>query len=114
MKPLLPSLKERKRYVAFEVISDAKLGETDIYQFIKESMQAYVGDLGMAQAGLQFVKEKWNASKQRGIARVSHKSTDLLKASFVFVQRVKNKKVIVRSLGVSGILAKAQEKYIAA
>lgn len=111
MKPLLPSLKEKKRYIVFEVISDVSLPEQDIYHVIGENMHTYVGDLGMAQAGLQFIPEKWNHRTQRGIARVSHTSADALKASFVFINSIKNNKVTVHSVGTSGILAKTQ-KYL--
>ncbi len=111
MKSLLPSLKEKKRYVAFEVISDERVNNSEAYVAIKESMLKFIGELGMAKAGLQFVPEKWDGKKQRGIARVSHTSAELLKASFVFITKINNKKAMVRSLGVSGILNKAQRYF---
>jgi ribonuclease P/MRP protein subunit POP5 len=109
MKPLLPSLKERKRYIVFEVIARSSMKERDVSDAITQSLHEYIGDLGMAQAGLQFIKWKNN----KGIARVNHTSADLLKASFTFIRSIKNKKAIVRSLGTSGILIKAQKNYMA-
>lgn len=109
MKPLLPSLKERKRYIAFEILSSSSISEQDMQDTIRRAMHNYVGELGMARAGLQFVQ--W--SKNKGIARVNHTSADVLKASFPFVDSIKDKKVVVRSLGTSGILIKAQKKYMA-
>jgi ribonuclease P/MRP protein subunit POP5 len=113
MKPLLPSLKEKKRYVVFEVMCDAQIADNTAYDEIERQLHTYVGDLGVAQAGLQFIRERWDNTRKRGIARVNHTSVDLLRASFVFIESMKNKKVIVRSLGVSGILAKAHQKYLA-
>lgn len=109
MKTLLPSLKERKRYIVFEVITPSDIGEEEVYDAIKHALHGYVGDLGMARAGLQFVK--W--SKNKGIARVNHTSADMLKASFTFIYSINGKKAVVRSLGTSGILIKAQKKYMA-
>ncbi len=114
MKPLLPSLKEKRRYIAFEVITGAQVGEDDVYDAVRASMHQLVGDLGMAAAGLQFVRERWSSRRLRGIARVSHRSVDHFKASLVFVQQVKQHPAAVHSLGVSGILAKAAQQYIAA
>ncbi len=109
MKSLLPSLKERKRYIVFEVLSSVAFKEDEVSEAIMQAMHTYVGDLGMARAGLQFPKWKEN----KGIARVNHTSADLLKASFTFINSIKNKRAIVRSLGTSGILIKAQKKYMA-
>ena len=111
MKSLLPSLKERKRYIVFEVISRSSVSEEDAYEAIRKAVREYVGDLGMARAGLQFIPQKWSGNK--GIARVNHTSADILKASFTFINSIQEKKAIVRSLGTSGILVKAQKKYIA-
>lgn len=113
MRPLLPSLKEKRRYIAFEVISAAPLSSYDVFPAIEESMQHYVGELGMAEAGLQFIPEAWNTQRQRGIARVNHTSADAFKASLVFIQHVKNKRVVIHSVGMSGLLTKAKKSYLA-
>ena len=112
MKPLLPSLKEKKRYVVFEMMAESDIRFADINDAIKQSLLSYTGVLGAAQAGMQVIPEKWNAKLRRGIARVNHKYVDHLRASFVFISKIKNKRVLVRSVGVSGILKKTQ-KYFA-
>jgi ribonuclease P/MRP protein subunit POP5 len=112
MRPLLPSLKEKKRYIVFEVLSDTPVTASETYNVIEQSLNNYVGTKGMAEAGLQFMKKKWNTKKQRGIARVNHTSADTLKASFVFIKKMKNKNITIHSIGTSGILDKAVKKYI--
>ena len=96
----------------FEVMSESPLKDTEIYSAVKDSLQAYVGILGTGKAGLQFIKEKWDKQNQCGIARVSHTSVDMLKASFVLIHTINNKKARVRSLGTSGTIEKAQKKYL--
>jgi ribonuclease P/MRP protein subunit POP5 len=113
MKPLLPSLKEKKRYVVFGILADTTVRDSDAYSAIKESMHQFVGDKGMAMAGVQFIHEKWNSQKQRGIIRVTHTSVDDLRASFPFITTINHNKVVVYSVGVSGILAKAEKKWLA-
>ncbi len=113
MKPLLPSLKERKRYVVFGVLADTVVRGEDAYSVIEDSMRRLVGEKGLAFAGLQFIPEKWNTRKKRGLIRVSHTSVDDLRASFPFITSISQTKVIVYSVGVSGILAKAEKKWLA-
>ena len=110
---LLPSLKEKRRYVVFEVLSDAPVLRDDVYDTVSSHVKDFVGTLGFSRAGIQFVPERWDGKRQRGVVRVCHTSVDTLKASFSLISHVKNQQVIIHSVGVSGILSKAKHKYLA-
>lgn len=111
-KPLLPSLKEKKRYVAFEIISKSRIRAfSKITESIYTSARTFAGDLGLAAMGLQVLPEKYSED-QKGILRVSSSHVDELKAALSLVDEIDGEEVIMRSLGVSGMLNKA-EKYIA-
>lgn len=107
LKPLLPSLREKKRYIAYEIISEHKLNLSAdmVEKSILESSLDYMGDYGMSKAGVMVMKNKYR--KQKGIIRVANKSADNLRASLALITHVNNTKVIVRSVGMSGILKKA-------
>ena len=108
IKPLSPSLRERKRYLAFEVISEAPVGDSKaVYGAINQKALEFLGTLGCAEAGMIMLTDKYNEERQRGLIRVSHKSLDKLRASLAFVDTINGKKTIVRSVGASGILNKA-------
>ena len=112
MKPLLPSLKEKKRYIVFEVLAQASVHQHDVHEAITNALYHVSGVHGLAEAGMQFIPERWNAAQQRGVLRVSTVGTDMVKSAFPFIQTVGRKKAIVRSLSTSGILGKT-EKYMA-
>lgn len=113
LKALLPSLREKQRYLAFEILSKGRIkAHSSVSKAIWQGMLSFVGTKGAAQAGLMLLPEKYNERAQRGIARVNHKHVDALKGSFTLVQDVDNAPAIVRSLGVSGSLKKAT-KHIA-
>ena len=112
MKPLLPSLKEKKRYLVFEVLAQAPVQQSDIYTAITDAVYHVCVVHGLAEAGMQFIPERWNAGQQRGVVRTSTVGADMVKAAFPFIQTVGRKKAIVRSLATSGILGKT-EKYMA-
>jgi ribonuclease P/MRP protein subunit POP5 len=113
LKPVLPSLREKKRYLAFEVISKGKVTGFDaVSNAIWQSCHQFMGQLGTAKAGIMPLENKWNAEKQKGIIKVSNKYVNHVKASFVFANKIEGKDVILRSLGVSGILNKAESKFM--
>lgn len=109
LKPLLPTLKEKKRYVAFEVITDGKPSSTDVSKTIWNSVHNFVGTKGAALMGLHIFNDKYKHNK--GLLRVTHTQVDPLKASLALIHNINQQPVIIRTLGVSGILQKA-EQYI--
>lgn len=113
IKPLMPTLRERKRYLAYEVISKIRFNNGfDVSKAILGAANGFLGDLGMAKAGVMPLNDKWNENAQRGIMRVNNKHVDELKASLIFVKSIEGKDAVVKSIGASGILRKAQQKYL--
>jgi len=113
IKPLLPSLREKKRYLAYEVISRGRFNDAlHVNKAIVEAAKEFLGNLGMARAGIITMGDQWNTDTQRGIIRVNNKHVDDLKASLVFAGSIDGKEAIVRSIGASGILKKARQKYL--
>lgn len=107
LKPILPSLREKKRYLAFEVLSKSRIKSySSVSKAIWQGMLSFNGTRGAAQAGMMLLPEKYDDKTQRGIIRVNHKAVDALKGSLVLVQDIDNTPSIVRSLGVSGSLRK--------
>ncbi|HLC95875.1 MAG TPA: Rpp14/Pop5 family protein [Candidatus Nanoarchaeia archaeon] len=115
LKPLLPSLREKKRYIAFEVISEGKIGSADsVEHAIFGSLLKLVGEKGAATAGIIMLKDRYNPETQRGILRTSTKGLKDSKQALTLIDSIEKKEVIVKTLGVSGILKKAVSNYIAA
>ena len=109
----MSTLKEKTRYLAFEVISDHKIGDFKaVSKEIQDKSLLLLGQLGLAKAGMRILPEKWNLDLQKGIVKVNHKHVDELKSSLTLIEKINNKKVIVKSLGVSGMLNKAEQKYL--
>ena len=100
---LLPALKQKKRYVVFEILSDAKYSEKEIKEIISSPTKEFLGDYGLAKAGIMFIKHKNN----KFIIKVNHKYVDQLIAAMILIKKIKNKAVIVKSLTTSGTIKKA-------
>ena len=108
LKAVLPSLREKKRYIAFEVQTEKAFGLEHVKKSIEQSMKGFLGDLGMARAGVLFLLD-WKQNK--GIIKVNTKYVDEVKASLALVQEIAQEKAIIRSIGVSGALEKIRESY---
>lgn len=110
IKPLKPHLKERKRYLVFEAISEKPLDGVQAHQAVWQESLAYLGERGAADAGLQILEDKWLPDKQRGVVRINHTMVDHMRAALLFTRAQDG--VLFRTRGISGVLKKAQEKYL--
>ncbi len=113
IKAILPSLREKKRYLAFGILSKKRIKDySGVSKAIWQGMLSFAGTKGVAQAGLILLPEKYDPQTQRGIIRVSNRQVDALKASLALIQEINGVPAIIRSVGVSGSLKKAT-KHIA-
>ncbi len=103
IKRFLPTLREKKRYLVFEVIS--KNSPKDIVRRLTDAFISFVGVLGQGAAGLQVLT--YDDKTQKGIIRVNNKYTDHLRASLALAE-IEN--TIIRSVFTSGMLNKAQKR----
>jgi len=110
LKPLRPTLKEKKRYVVFELISDKAITQKELIDAINKHCLEFMGILHFGKAGILILKNK--LTDEQGVIRVNHKYVDFLKASLLLVTEINKKKVNLNVKGVSGILKKAQNKFM--
>jgi len=104
-RPLLPTLREKKRYLVYEVISEDRISQNETQKIISSEFEAFVGRLGSGKAGLIFLKDWMN---NKGIVRINNKYLDYLKASLCDIRK---ENMLLKSVGVSGILKQARSKY---
>lgn len=114
MKPLLPTLREKKRYLVFEVVSEKPAAWPAVRTSVDQAILRHIGELGYAKAGVQLLDEQWNSSLSRGMLRTAHTSLDDVRSSLGFVRDIEGKPVVVRSVGASGILKRAAARYLGA
>jgi len=93
MKPILPTLKEEKRYILFETIPKAS------YQSTVESINAscfnLMGSLDSARAGIQIFNSAIS---------VNRKYVDHVRAALATIKAIDNKQVIVKSIKTSSTI----------
>ena len=61
LKPILPSLREKKRYIVFEAISNEKISNINsVSNAIFNCSQQFLGNLGVAKAGIMVLQNKFH------------------------------------------------------
>ena len=105
MKPLLPSMREKKRYVVFETIVD-KFEQKKVEAILNENCLKFMGEFGVSKSGFMLLNDSWK--KNKGIIKIDPKHVDELKMALGLITG----KVIVNVLGVSGTLKKAKQKFM--
>jgi len=99
-----PSKRPKKRYVVFEVISNELNNDSAIHNAIKKSVLNVLG-IKYSGAGIRFLKNKYKPSVHRGIFRVNNKYAKQVVGAV-------NKSKYLKTLGMSGILKKAEDRYL--
>ena len=108
MKTLLPSLKEKQRYVVFEI--DRNVDKGAAKNDIERELLEFLGELTYGKAGIQMIPERFNGKK--GIIRTDVKYVNEVKMGIGLVREIGNQKVKVQSIGVSGTMKKAEIKFM--
>ena len=88
IKPILPSLKDKERYILYE----GKVSRTMIKQGIKD----FIGEYGLSRAGIMFISYKNN----KGIIKTNVKYLDHVKTALSLM------KTRVKPIKVSGTIKK--------
>jgi len=105
IKGLMPSLKEKKRYMNIEIIP------LDNNEFIgrplfelTQMINKHLGIIDAAGAGLIPLDLKNN----HALIRVSAKYTDRIKTSLLFINELGSRKIILKTKKISGSVNKAR------
>ena len=87
IKRLIPSLREARRYLAFEVIGNSVRYE-DFNMGFNDSLRGFMGDLESAKARVKLLRETYADNK--GIVAVGPKYVNHVKSVMLFVGCVKS------------------------
>ena len=105
LKGLKPSLREKKRYLVYEVTSKEKIDMITFQDALIKKVSLLLGVF--TPAGLLPIK--FDNKTKKGIIRVNHTAVDKVRSCFVLIDEINNTPVSINTVGVSGILKKAKE-----
>jgi len=106
LKILPPTLRERKRYIAFQVIPeiDEDFTYSDLEAGIWNIMLDFLGEEGVSKTSMWLLKDTWNPRKGIGIIKCNHKSTETVISSLGLIDRLGDNRICFKILGISGTI----------
>ncbi len=109
----LPStLREKSRYVAYQVISEKKLVFSDLNSAMWNSVLNFLGELDSAKMRIWIMKDTYDDAKQTGTIKCAHDFVEHVRSALILIQRIGDVRVAVKILGVSGTMKGARTKFL--
>ncbi len=105
------SLREKKRYIAFEIRSESQVEFGDLINALWSSILDLFGEINTGRISFWLVKDLWDKEKQKGLIKCNHNHVSEVRLALGLVERIGENKVSIRSLGVSGTMKSARKKY---
>jgi len=106
VNPIPLSLRDKKRYLVFQLISDEFISEKDTAISVKNNFLRLFGELGLGKMNYQFIS--FNEKTKKGILKCRHTAVEDLKAGILLLKEVNGVKVIPKTLKLSGTVKKAK------
>ncbi len=108
MKRLLPSLRAKKRYLAFELISEGPVSRSELVKEVMFSASSLLGDVTASECDIRVL----GFEDSKGIIQCSHTKVKETRASLATLTRINGKRATLHILGTSGTVKRATEKFL--
>ena len=102
----MPSMREKKRYLHYEVASEGDCTSEEVKQEIQRAVEQFLGVYGCAQAGIQYIE---NTAKQ-GVIKVNVKQVNQVKTALALIKTMNQSKAMVKTTNVSGMINKVKRR----
>ncbi|MCZ7396940.1 MAG: ribonuclease P [Candidatus Methanoperedens sp.] len=104
----IPVLRDKKRYIVFEVISEQTVTRYDLAGEIFNSVFSLLGDAGASEINFGLL----SYDGRYGILRCAREKTSDTRAALACVNTVRGQRISILVLGMSGTIKGATEKFI--
>ena len=107
-----PTLRQKKRYIFFRVVVEGeyKPDFLNIRGAIWNSLESWLGESGVAKAGVRFMTNLWDSRKQAGVMVCAPKYVDQVKVCIGLVHQIGDQRAVVQAVRVSGTIKAGKGK----
>ena len=113
-KILSPTLRLKKRYIAFQVVAEnnEKFTFDEIANAIWHALAEFAGEINVALSRIWVMKDLWEEEKMIGVIKCSHTAVELVRSAIILIDRIGDTRVAFLILGVSGTVKGVRKKFI--
>ena len=100
--------REKRRYLALEVVSEQPLNEQTVMDAVQSSVHRLFGEYGASKANLKLIK--FIPEKHQFVIRCSHKELERVRAAIASTTAIHGITATIHVMGVSGTLKALSKK----
>lgn len=104
LKPLQPTLRQKKRFIRVKIESEKKFNFDEISKELNQEITFYIGAIDFGKAGIWILKDKFDFDNQEIIIRVGTKFKDKTVGALALIRKIGSENLNLRVLRVSGTL----------
>ncbi len=104
----LPTMRDKKRYIAFEITSEQTITRQEIGGETMDSICSLFGDTGASEINFGLM----SYDGRYGIIRCVRDRTTETRAALACINKIRGIRVSILVLGISGTVKGAMEKFI--
>ena len=117
LKILPPTLRNDKRYISFEAVSEVLLSKEDVIPLVWEASLNFHGECKTSKFDLWIIKvwtTKLSNDKNiiKGIIQCNREEVSSVRAAILLITKFKGKRVVFHTLGISGTIKAGIKKFI--
>lgn len=104
LKVLSPTLREKNRYIKFQVISEEPISYSDMEAAIWDAALDIFGEFGVSRTSMWLIKNLYDDKKQISIIKCNNKTLQQVTACLGLISRLGDTRVIFKVLNISGTI----------
>ena len=108
------SLRDRKRYLVFELLSEREIREKGLLKEIRNAIFSLYGDVGASECRMRLIEYRKEEGRKegakesteigRGILRCAHGKAEEVRAALASIYSLDGVRVSIRVIGISGTI----------
>ncbi len=117
LKMLPPTLRNAKRYIAFEAVSPLPLSREDVISLVWEASLNFHGECKTSKFDL-WIMRVWSSQlnhdkyKIKGIIQCNRDEVTHVRAAILLITKFKGKRIAFHTIGISGTIRAGIKKFI--
>ncbi|MCD6557522.1 MAG: ribonuclease P protein component 2 [Candidatus Aenigmarchaeota archaeon] len=111
-KTLPASLRAKRRYIIFEVVSEKPIDYIELVGAIWRSFLDFLGELKTSELNFWLIKNLYDPKTQRGIIRCSPDQVEYVRAALSLIDQIGETRALIKVNSVTGTIKSAKKKYL--
>ena len=112
LKQLPPAVRRKQRYLIFGIHSEHDFSMGEVVKAVWKELYSFLGEKGVSDADPWIMKSLFEREKQVGGIKTGREHIHDIRSALTLISEIDGKKVCINTLGVSGTMQSAREKFM--